>query len=113
MPAMGHMSADIAGMPPLSPVLPVESERKRADTAQGEDRRVAKARVAASVGHATERASRHGRLFIERDEATGGFVYRIIDQETGEILRQWPREEVLRMQKAINAARGLILDKHV
>lgn len=110
---MSHMSADIAGTPPLSPVLPVESERKRADTAQGDDRRVAKARVAAGLGHATERAAENGRLFIEQDEATGNYVYRIIDRETGEVIRQYPREEVLEMQKAINAARGLILDRLV
>ncbi len=99
-------------MPPY-PALPVEGERKRANTAQGDDRRVSKSRVASDLGGSAEHGVQTGRLMIEEDPATGDFVYRIVDENTGEVIRQWPREEVLRMRQAMNAERGALLDRLV
>jgi len=49
-------------------------------------------------------------LVIEKDEITGGFVYKSIDRETGEVIKQYPREEVLRAIAIASDAEGLILD---
>lgn len=38
------------------------------------------------------------RLIIEEDKATGAFVYKTLDRRTGEIVKQLPREEVLRLK---------------
>ena len=38
------------------------------------------------------------RLSILKDEATGLFVYRSIDKDTGEVVRQWPAESMLQFK---------------
>ncbi|GIX16679.1 MAG: hypothetical protein KatS3mg119_0865 [Rhodothalassiaceae bacterium] len=50
------------------------------------------------------------RLSIAQDEATGRFVYRVIDVNTGEVLRQYPPDEILRIVAQIREAEGLVLD---
>ncbi len=37
------------------------------------------------------------RLIIEEDQVHGGYVYKTLDRATGEIVKQFPREEVLRI----------------
>ena len=37
------------------------------------------------------------RLVIEEDARSGSFVYKTLDRVTGEVLAQYPREELLRM----------------
>lgn len=49
-------------------------------------------------------------LVIEKDNVTGGFVYKSIDRETGAIIKQYPREEVLKAIAIASAAEGLIVD---
>ena len=39
----------------------------------------------------------NARLVIEHDNASGQYVYKSLDRVTGEVLRQFPREEVLKM----------------
>lgn len=49
------------------------------------------------------------RLVIEEGPAAGSFVYKTLDSATGEVIRQFPREEVLRMtQSGDYSAGGLI-----
>lgn len=38
------------------------------------------------------------RLVIERDEPTGSYIYKTLDRTTGEVVNQFPREEVLRLR---------------
>jgi flagellar protein FlaG len=45
------------------------------------------------------------QLSFERDEASGHTVVRVIDPETGDVLRQFPPEELLKIA-AIVEARG-------
>jgi uncharacterized FlaG/YvyC family protein len=53
-----------------------------------------------------------GRLSIEQDDESGEFIYRILDTETGEILNQWPREELLRQARiARTNYEGLVIDE--
>jgi flagellar protein FlaG len=37
------------------------------------------------------------RLVIEEDGQSGSFIYKTLDRITGEVLSQYPREEVLKM----------------
>ena len=39
----------------------------------------------------------NARLVIEQDNASGQYVYKSLDRVTGEVLRHFPREEVLKM----------------
>lgn len=39
------------------------------------------------------------RLIIELDRNTGSYVYKTLNRQTGEVVSQFPREEVLRLQE--------------
>lgn len=39
------------------------------------------------------------RLVIEEDKSSGSFIYKTLDRRTGEIVQQYPREEVLRLRE--------------
>lgn len=58
-----------------------------------------------------ERAS-NSRLLIDRDEEAGRFIYRIMDPETGETMRQWPPERYLELVAYLNDKRGGLLDEN-
>lgn len=51
------------------------------------------------------------KLRIEADKGTNYFVYKSIDRETGEIAKQWPAEEILRMMAFFNELDGVLIDK--
>ena len=58
--------------------------------------------------------STNGRLSIDHDDETGDYIYRLVDKETGEVINQWPREEVLeRARIAREQFEGLIVDRSV
>lgn len=44
------------------------------------------------------------------DDASGRVVVKVVDQDSGEVIRQIPSEEVLAMMKHINDVDGLIFD---
>jgi flagellar protein FlaG len=52
----------------------------------------------ASGGAASEEVDL--RLEIEEDQASGTYVYKTIDRRTGEVVQQFPREEILRLRQA-------------
>jgi flagellar protein FlaG len=51
------------------------------------------------------------RLRIEEDTATGTYVYKGIDRETGEVKRQWPPEKILQLRAFFRALDGLLVDE--
>jgi uncharacterized FlaG/YvyC family protein len=51
------------------------------------------------------------RLRIEHDAGSGNYVYKGIDRETGEVKRQWPAEEILRLHAFLRELDGLVVDK--
>ena len=55
----------------------------------------------------------NSKLQIEQDRETGTFIYRSVDPETGEVLRQWPPEELLKVRSHLDAVEGLLVDKRV
>ncbi len=52
----------------------------------------------------------NAHLVIEIDEVSGGFIYKSVNRETGEVIKQYPREEVLRAIANARAAEGLVID---
>jgi flagellar protein FlaG len=40
------------------------------------------------------------RLIIEEDQSSGSFIYKTLDRRTGEVVKQLPREEVVRLKDA-------------
>jgi flagellar protein FlaG len=67
-------------------------------------------RVVAPKSAEPVKAKTNTHLVIEKDEVSGGYVYKSVDPQTGEVLQQFPREEVLRAIAAMRAAEGQILD---
>ena len=50
------------------------------------------------------------KLSINRDDTTGVFVYRSVDRESGEVVRQFPPEDILNYIVSVRKAEGLIVD---
>ncbi|MBI1239812.1 MAG: hypothetical protein GC199_10785 [Alphaproteobacteria bacterium] len=50
------------------------------------------------------------RLSIDRDDQVERFIYRSIDRETGEVLGQWPADQVLHAMRHLREVEGLIVD---
>lgn len=51
------------------------------------------------------------RLSISFDKEAGRFVYRGVDRETGEVVRQYPPEEIIDQIAAIREFAGVIVDR--
>jgi flagellar protein FlaG len=56
-----------------------------------------------------ERQTRY-RLVIEEGPKTGTFIYKTLDSETGEVLRQYPREQLLKMSEDGRYSAGALID---
>lgn len=50
------------------------------------------------------------RLSIERDEATDRYVFRSVDENTGEVIRQYPTDEMLTQIARVRQIVGLTVD---
>ncbi len=55
----------------------------------------------------------NSKLQIEQDEETGTFIYRSVDPETGEVLRQWPSEQLLKLREHLSEMEGMLFDTEV
>lgn len=53
------------------------------------------------------------RLVIEQGPAPGSFVYKTLDRETGEVVRQFPREDVAKLKGLANYGPGGVIDTTV
>jgi flagellar protein FlaG len=59
-----------------------------------------------------ERLARY-RLVIEEGPTAGSFVYKTLDRETGEVVRQLPREDVLKLRDSGKYGSGAVIDTTV
>ncbi|WP_417317859.1 flagellar protein FlaG [Emcibacter sp.] len=53
------------------------------------------------------------RLRIDKDDATGVFIYQGIDKDSGEVVHQWPADEVLKFlahHREQEGAEGIVVD---
>jgi flagellar protein FlaG len=65
------------------------------------------------VRHAVETINRHlnaaaQNLRFSVDDATGKMVVRVVDTNTGEVIRQVPNEEVLAISRSIDRLQGVL-----
>ena len=51
------------------------------------------------------------KLAIEKDDETGKMIVQIKDATTGDVIKQLPPEEVLRIAKSIEKYLGLLVDR--
>lgn len=59
-----------------------------------------------------ERLARY-RLVIEQGPRAGSFVYKTMDRETGEVVRQLPSEEILKLKQSDDYGAGAVIDTTV
>ena len=50
------------------------------------------------------------KLRIDLDKGAGRFVYQSVNRDTGEVIRQFPTDEVLRLLSSFREATGLTVD---
>ena len=50
------------------------------------------------------------RLNIERDQASGAFVYKFVNPTTGQVIQQIPSEELLKLRAAAEYVAGRVVD---
>jgi flagellar protein FlaG len=71
-----------------------------------------RAELQEAVGVANEKLLQRGqKLDIGVDEESGTIVIRVSDQKTGEMIRQMPSEEALRITRSIDRLTGILVDQ--
>jgi len=52
----------------------------------------------------------HGsnRIEVQKDVGSGRFVMRIVDKTSGEVIRQYPPETVVRLSERLNELSGML-----
>jgi len=60
-----------------------------------------------------EESSPNSRFSIDRDRDSGRFVYRLVDSETGEVVKQFPGDYVLRRVAYYRELEGIAVDSEV
>lgn len=110
---------------PVSAAIPLETNidsRKQPETQEKPSRKweelsgpdvSEERRKALAEAVATAKREPQGKLIIERDQDTGKFVQKVIDPNSGEVLKQWPEEEFLELARQMGKAYGLIVDRLV
>jgi len=52
----------------------------------------------------------NSKLQIEKDKELGTFIYRTINPDTGEVIMQWPAEQLLAMREYLKEMEGVLVD---
>lgn len=56
-----------------------------------------------------DQAARY-RLVIEEGPRSGSFIYKTMDRLTGEIVKQFPREQVIDLMRSTDYSAGAVID---
>jgi flagellar protein FlaG len=103
-----YQSASVPTTPSTEPsrASPVAAPKAAEDDLQG----TPGLRVAvASINKAAKSLTHNVELVL--DERSEQPVVRVVDTETGQLVRQIPTEEVLELRRAIDRISGLLIDK--
>ena len=85
-----------------APVLVAETSLQSAADHEARSRAAAQA----------ERLARY-RLVIEQGSRAGSFVYKTLDRETGEVVRQFPSEQLVEMSQREDYGVGTVINTTV
>jgi len=69
--------------------------------------------VAEAIERYIPEALPNTRLSIVHDEDTGLFVYKAVDRDSGEVVRQYPADEILRFIAFYREREGVVVDDSV
>jgi len=91
------------------PAAPASPGAPTADTSLGPDQRVEV--IQAAVEKLIKKSlPSNSKLEVEKDKELGTFIYRSINPDTGEIIRQWPPEKLLELREYLKEMEGLLVD---
>jgi uncharacterized FlaG/YvyC family protein len=93
---------------------PVQASSARNDTDAKEKGRsvpVSFEEMKASIDRLAETAFAGSKLAIEKHEGAGIFVYRLIDSQSGSVVRQWPTEDFLSLREYLRTKQGGLVDQ--
>lgn len=99
----------VEGAAPVRPAAPVPARPVVAGEAAGDPAVAAgQAEAARRAAEAASRAlaEKGHQLAFEFDDTLGRVIVRLIDTQTGEVVRQVPSPEVLQIARALRAAEG-------
>jgi flagellar protein FlaG len=54
----------------------------------------------------------NSKLQIVRDKDTGSFIYRSVDPETGDVIAQYPSEQIIKLRSHMRDMEGMLVDTH-
>lgn len=81
---------------------------KEADSlARGEDPLV---KAAKTIEEFVPQDGPETELRIDKDDETGRFVYKSVDKESGEVIKQFPPETILELISQYRSLEGLVVD---
>lgn len=115
-------------IPPLPPAgLNPASKPQDRKTAQGDDARVVPVRQTSETPTDNERERKTPlgedkslqalkldvRLSIDHNATINSFIYRFVDENTGEQVRQWPREDMIKLAEYFHQLDGAVVDKKI
>ena len=52
----------------------------------------------------------NSKLQVEKDKELGTYIYRTINPDTGEVIMQWPAEQLLAMREYLKEMEGVLVD---
>ena len=107
------LTAPLQELPAQNPIVSPTVPGKPADGEVVSDvRKGAEARKAEDKEKKVDDGPQPGdlRLVIEQDSDSGVYVYKTVDRRTGETLKQYPREDVLRFKDTASYGPGAIYD---
>jgi uncharacterized FlaG/YvyC family protein len=55
----------------------------------------------------------NSKLQISKDKETGAYIYRSVNPDTGEVIKQWPPEQLIKLRESLREMEGMLVDKHI
>jgi flagellar protein FlaG len=89
----------------------VSAAAQRAMFVTGANAKVSQASTAPEGKASNQADGQNQRLVIEQDKPTGSFVYKTVDRVNGDILYQYPSDELLRLRNNPDYVSGALFSK--
>ena len=97
--------------PPPAREKPPRDEKETAD--QEVPHQLNLEELKSSIDLMADKAFSDSHLAIEKNEAAGVFVYRLIDSRNGSVMRQWPTEDFLSLREYLRSKQGGLVDQRI
>ena len=55
----------------------------------------------------------NSKLRIDHDKETGTYIYRAVDPETGQVISQYPPEQMIKLRDYLAEMAGMLFDKKI